>query len=180
MMRRKIAIPHDDSRGFTLAEVMIASMVLMIGLLAVVGMFPVGYAQVADAGRMTYAVTGARQILEDVGALPFANLDSFNPAKAGGKVFDSTNSTTLPANGTPELAIARRWRYMLAGEGDGSFAFTDTERAQWGTVTPFAGRATVQVTAIAGSTTLNQATVTVSVPGLLPQVTLTTVIARMF
>jgi len=175
MMRRKIAIPHDDSRGFTLAEVMIASMVLMIGLLAVAGMFPVGYGQVADAGRLTLAVTGARQILEDVGALPFANLANLNG-------FDTTNPGTLPAS-DPELAIARRWRYMLAGDGDGSFNLTDAEKAQWGTVTSFAGRATVQVTDPCTPTpctsNLRQATVTVSLPGLLPTVALTTIIARM-
>ena len=174
MMRRKIAIPHDDSRGFTLAEVMIASMVLMIGLLAVAGMFPVGYGQVADAGRMTLAVTGARQILEDVGALPFANLANLNG-------FDTTNPGTLPLN-DPELATARRWRYMLAGAGDG-FTFTTAEQAQWGTVTSFAGRATVQVTDPCTPTpctsNLRQATVTVSVPGLLPTVALTTIIARL-
>src|SRR5438093_12900183 len=89
--------PIGDIRGVTLAEVMIASMVLMIGLLAVAGMFPVGYGQVADAGRLTLAVTGARQILEDVGALPFANLVNLSG-------FDTTNPATLPAN-DPELAI---------------------------------------------------------------------------
>jgi len=179
MMQRKIAIPHDDSRGFTLAEVMIASMVLMIGLLAVAGMFPVGYGQVADAGRMTLAVTGARQILEDVGALPFASLSNLNG-------FDTTNPATLPAN-DPELAIARRWRYMLAGAGDG-FTFTTAEQAQWGTVTPFAGRATIGVCnpgvtppcAAPTSLTLRQAAVTVTVPGLPPSVRLTTIIARLF
>jgi len=179
MMRRKIAMPHDDSRGFTLAEVMIASMVLTIGLLAVVGMFPVGYGQVADAGRMTLAVTGARQILEDVGALPFASLSNLNG-------FDTTNPATLPAS-DPELTVARRWRYMLAGAGDG-FTFTTAEQAQWGTVTPFAGRATIGVCnpgvtppcAAPTSLTLRQAAVTVTVPGLVPRVSLTTVIARLF
>ena len=165
MMQRKIG----DSCGFTLAEVMIASMVLLIALLVVAVMFPVGYGQVADAGRMTLAMTGARQILEDVGALPFDSLSNLNG-------FDTQNPATLPAN-DPELAIARRWRYMLAGAGDG-FTFTATEQAQWGTVTPFAGRATVQISAT--STTLRQATVTVTVPGLPPSITITTMIARMF
>ena len=167
-------MPHDDSRGFTLAEVMIASMVLMIGLLAVAGMFPVGYGQVADAGRMTLAVTGARQILEDVGALPFASLSNLNG-------FDTTNQATEPTT-EPAKSTARRWRYMLAGAGDG-FTFTTTETAPWGTVTPFAGRATVQVTDPCTPTpctsNLRQATVTVSLPGLLPTVALTTIIARM-
>src|SRR3989442_8202223 len=133
MMRRKIAIPHDDSRGFTLAEVMIASMVLMIGLLAVAGMFPVGYGQVADAGRMTLAVTGARQILEDVGALPFASLSNLNG-------FDTTNPATLPAS-DPELTVARRSRYTLAAGGAG-FSFTTSDPAPRGSPPPITATAT--------------------------------------
>ena len=180
MMQRKIAIPHDDSRGFTLAEVMIASMVLMIGLLAVAGMFPVGYGQVADAGRLTLAVTGARQILEDVGALPFANLVNLSG-------FDTTNPATLPAN-DPELAIARRWRYMLAGSGSG-FSFTTAETTAWGTVTPFGGRAQVQIRQVdnagnvcpAAATTC-RAVVTITMPGqpAPTTVTLSTILVRMF
>src|SRR5947199_10431740 len=109
-------------------------MALTVGVVAVVGMFPVGYGQVADAGRMTLAVTGARQILEDVGALPFASLSNLNG-------FDTTNPATLPAS-DPELTVDRRWRYMLAGAGDG-FTFTTAKQPQWGTVTPFACRATI-------------------------------------
>jgi len=164
MMPRK-----SDSRGFTIVEVLIASMILLVALLVLAGMFPMGYRQVADAGRMTLAVTGARQILEDAGGLPFASLTNLNG-------FDTTNSATLPAN-EPERATARRWVYMFAGAGNG-FTFTSAELAQWGTVTPFGGRATIQVTS--PSATLRQATVTVTVPGLPPSVQLTTVIASMF
>src|SRR2546430_13733361 len=85
---------------------------------------------------LTLAVTVARKILEDVGALPFANLVNLSG-------FDTTNPATLPAN-DPELAIARRWRYMLAGAG-GGFTFTTAGQAPWGTLTPFAGRATIQI-----------------------------------
>src|SRR5213076_2075640 len=130
MMRTKIALPHDDSRGFTLAEVMIASMVLTIGLLAVVGMFPVGYGQVADAGRMTLAVTGARQILEDVGALPFANLSNLNG-------FDTTNpdsSRERPrADGRSPLAVhaggSGRWLH-LHDRGAGPVGHRDPVRGK--------------------------------------------------
>jgi prepilin-type N-terminal cleavage/methylation domain-containing protein len=162
-------IEKMDSRGFTLAEVLIASMVLLIALLSIATMFPMGYKQVVDAGRMTTAVSGARQILEDVGALPFASVINLNG-------FDTTNPATLPA-ADPELAVARRWAYMAAGAANG-FTFTAAELAQYGSVTPFGGQASIQVAS--PSTTLRQATVTVSVSGLPTSVQLITIIVSMF
>jgi prepilin-type N-terminal cleavage/methylation domain-containing protein len=160
----------SDRRGFTLIEVLIAMAVLTIALVAIAGMFPTGYRQVTDAGRMTLAVTAARQILEDVRSLPFDNLDNLNG-------FDSENSGSQPAS-DPERAAARRWRYALAGDGDG-FALTPGELADWQTLSPFGGRATVQVVAVGGSPTLRQVTVTVSVDALVQTVQLSTVVARL-
>ena len=158
-----------DDRGFTIAEVLVASLVLLIALLVIATMFPMGYKQVVDAGKMTVAVTGARHILEDIGALPFdsvANLNGFN----------TTNPATLPAS-DPELAAARRWAYMVAGSANG-FGFTPGELAEYGNFTPFGGQASIVVTNPSG--TLRQATVTVSVPGLSPTIQLTTIVVRMF
>ena len=42
-----------DRRGFTLTEVLVAAMILLIALLSIASMFPVGYRQITDAGRMT-------------------------------------------------------------------------------------------------------------------------------
>jgi Tfp pilus assembly protein PilV len=41
-------------------DVLIAMMIVTIALVAIVGMFPQGYRQVIDAGRMTLAVGTAR------------------------------------------------------------------------------------------------------------------------
>jgi prepilin-type N-terminal cleavage/methylation domain-containing protein len=158
-----------DTRGFTLAEVIIASMVLLIALLVIATMFPMGHQQVMDAGRMTLAVTAARQVLEDVGALPFNSVVNLNG-------YSTANAATLPA-ADPELAAARRWRYMVGGSG-GGFTFTAAELAQYGSVTPMGGTATIQVTS--PSATLRQVTVTVSVPGLTTNVQLSTMVVRMF
>jgi len=184
-IKRKVAIALGDGHGFTLVEVLVASMILVVALLSLATMFPVGYRQITDAGRMTMAVTGGRHILEDIGALPFpatnctnppGNLDCFNPAQ-GGQVFDTTNLATLPP-ADPALAIARRWRYMLAGSGDG-FTFNAAETTAWGTANPFGGRATVRVDpGPTGGTRV--VTVTVTVPGLPPNVTVNTILVRMF
>lgn len=160
-----------DRRGFTLIEVLVAAMILVVALLTLASMFPVGYRQIADAGRMTMAVSGARHILEDVGDIPFANISNVNG------VDTASNAGVIAGLGGTEAAIARRWRYMLAGPGDG-FTFTGAESTAWGTVQPFAGRAVVAVANT--SATLRTVTVTVTVPGLPGNVTLSTVVVRMF
>ena len=169
-----------NDRGFTLVEVLVAAMILTVALLTLATMFPTGYKQIADAGRLTLATNGANHILEDLGSVPFTsvrNLDNFDTNSAG----------TLPA-ADPELAIARRWRYMLAGSG-GGFSFSSGETTAWGTVTPFGGRAQVQIrqvdnggNACPAAATTCRAVVTITVPGAPAPttVTLSTILVRMF
>ena len=168
---RKIAQALGDRSGFTLVEVLVAAMILLVALLTLASMFPVGYRQITDAGRMTVAVSGARHILEDVGDIPFNNISNING------VDTATNAGVIAGLTGTEAAIARRWRYMLAGSGNG-FTFTGAETTAWGTVQPFGGRAVVTVDNT--SATLRTVTVTVTVPGLPGNVTLSTVIVRMF
>jgi prepilin-type N-terminal cleavage/methylation domain-containing protein len=176
---RGIARTLGEGRGFTLVEVLVASMILVVALLTLASMFPVGYKQIADGGRMTMAVTGARHILEDVGDVPFANISNLNG------VDTASNAGVIAGLTGTEAAIARRWRYMLAGSGDG-FTFTSAETTAWGTVRPFGGRAVVQITdlpcnpARCPTITLRQATVTVTMPGLPSGVTMSTVIVSLF
>jgi len=187
-MKRMIGRPLSADRGFTLVEVLVAAMILVVALVGMATMFPLGYRQIADAGRMTIAVTGARHILEDMGTLPFpaidpsttcanppGNLDCFNPAQ--GMVFDTNNVATLPT-ADPALAIARRWRYMVAGAGPG-FTFTTAETTAWGNPTTFGGSATVRVDPGPNNGT-RVVTVTVTMPGLPTPVTVNTILVRMF
>ena len=168
---RKIARALGDRSGFTLVEVLVASMILVVALLTLASMFPMGYRQITDAGRMTVAVSGARHILEDVGDIPFNNISNING------VDTASNTGVIAGLGGTEAALARRWRYMLAGSGNG-FTFTGAETTAWGTPQPFGGRAVVTVANT--SATLRTVTVTVTVPGLPAGVTLGTVIVRMF
>lgn len=159
--------------GFTLIEVLISAAVLAVALLAIAAMFPTGYTNITEAGKMTMAVTAGRQILEDISALPFDNINSLN-------TFDTLNPGSLPP-GEPERTIARRWRYALAGEGDG-FTFTATEKAAWSTLSTgggvsLNGRGQVSVAAL--SATLNQVTVTITFPGRSRGVQLVTNITRL-
>jgi len=183
---QQIACTLRTHRGFTLVEVLVASMILVVALLTLASMFPVGYRQITAAGRMTMAVTGARHILEDVGDIPFDKIVNING------VDTASNAGVIAGLTGTEGALARRWRYMLAGSGNG-FTFTSAETTAWGTPQPFAGRAMVQVcdpgvvppappTACTVPThaTRRQVTVTISVPGLPANVSASTIIVRFF
>jgi Tfp pilus assembly protein PilV len=152
---------------------MIGLTILVVGILGVAGMFGTGYTNVAEGGRMTLAVTAARQMLEDIRTIPFNNLPNLNG-------FDTNNPGTQPAN-NPEREIARKWRYALAGDGTG-WGFTTAEKARWQNLgvgnALFGARGQITV----GDTTpqnptMRQATITVPVPGRGASVQLTTLIS---
>jgi len=159
-------------RGLTLIEILIAMTILSVGLLGIAGMFSTGYTNAAAGGKTTMALTAARQILEDMRAIPFGNLAAlhgFNTASVG----------TQPAS-DPERAIARKLRYALAGEGTG-WNFTTAEKARWTVLstmgTNFGGSG--QISVVNQGATMRLVTVTVPVPGRGVTVQLATLIARM-
>lgn len=162
--------------AFTVLEVLVAVMVLAIAVVLTASMFPTGHQQLADAARTTSAVAAGRQILEDIGGLPFDSVRRLDG-------FDTANAASVPI-GNPELAVARRWRYMIAGPG-GGFSFTPAELAQYGAVPPLGGAASVRVSSpphgnCSPTGSRCQATVTVSLPGLENSVQLTTIVVRLF
>ncbi len=164
---------HRGSGGFTLLEVLVGATILAVGLLAMAAMFPVGYTNITEAGKMTMAITGARQVFEEISALPFDNIINLDG-------FDTLDPATLPP-GEPERTIARRWRYALAGEGDG-FTFTATEKGEWSTLSTGGGNTlngSGLINVVALSATLDQITVTITYPGRSPSVQLVTNVTRL-
>lgn len=157
--------------GFTLIELLIGATVMAVALLGVASMLPTGYSNVDTAAKMTMALTASRQMIEDTRTIPFDSLVNLDG-------FDSQNPVTLPA-GDPERTIARRWRYALAGQGDG-FTFTSAEKAVWATLStataPFGGRGRISV--VVQSPTLRLVTVTVSIPGQVRTVQLATLVSK--
>ena len=125
----RIASTRGD-RGFTLVEVLVAAMILLVALMTLASMFPVGYKQIADAGRMTVGVMGARQILEGIYDVPFNNIANLNGV-------DTISNTGVIAglSGT-EAAMARRWRYMLAGPTGGGDAIRRAATTMMNTAMP--------------------------------------------
>jgi len=167
---------RERSRGFTLIEILIGISILAVGLLGIAGMFSTAYTDVSYGGKTTMAVTAARQILEDMRLLPFDNLANLNG-------FDTNNPGSQPA-ANPERAMARKWRYIVAGSGTG-WNFTSGETAQWSSLytggANFGGQA--QVTVTSPSPTLRQVTVTVPLPGrtqgAVLNISLSTLISRL-
>ncbi|MCZ6551661.1 MAG: prepilin-type N-terminal cleavage/methylation domain-containing protein [candidate division NC10 bacterium] len=164
---------HRGSGGFTLLEVLVGATILAVALLAMSAMFPVGYTNITEAGKMTMAITGARQVFEEVSALPFDNIINLDG-------FDTLDPATLPLL-EPERTIARRWRYALAGEGDG-FTFTATEKGEWSTLSTGGGNTlngSGLINVVTLSATLDQITVTITYPGRSPSVQLVTNVTRL-
>src|SRR5439155_20716435 len=64
-----------DARGFTLIEVSIASVVLLVGTLAVVAISNVASQQAVQTKGREAATGLARQLIEDVRAIPFEGLE---------------------------------------------------------------------------------------------------------
>jgi prepilin-type N-terminal cleavage/methylation domain-containing protein len=183
---RNACRPKGSRAGFSLIELLIGMSLLAVGLLAIATMFSTGHTDVTAAGRTTMAVEAARQVLEDVRTIPFANLGYLNDSG----VFSTDNVGTLPrdpAAGDVDFTtkkmvrdIARRWTYMLKGDVAG-WGFTNAEKTAWSTLSAggvsFSG--TGQVAVANPSPTLTQVTVTVTVPGRLAPVQLSTLISRL-
>ena len=159
-------------RGISLVEILLALSIMMVGILGIVGMFSAGYTNVAEGGRMTLAIVGARQILEDVRTLSFTNIGNLNG-------FSTGNAGTLPA-ANPERDIARKWRYALAGDGTG-WNFTTAEKQQWSILksegVTFGGSG--QISVVSQGATMWLVTIAISVPGRGVTVNLSTLFSKM-
>ncbi len=167
------AARRDAAGGFTYIEVLVAGGLLTVVLLALCAVFLTGYAGVTSSGKTSVSVSAARQMLEAIRLLPFTNVGNLNG-------FDTDNVATLPASGV-EREIARRWRYVLAGDGVG-WTFSAAEKTRWANLAmgegpPISGKGTVTVTA--RTATLWEITVSVNVPGRFTPLALKTYVARL-
>lgn len=94
-----------NHRGLTLIEVLIASAILAVGLLALLSAFPIGYVDVNVSGGQSKATAYAQQMLEQLKNIPFVEL-----LEAGGP-FDEEN----PRVRTPEPGYTRDWTIEVVG-----------------------------------------------------------------
>jgi prepilin-type N-terminal cleavage/methylation domain-containing protein len=178
IVERKVSALGARQMGFSLIELLIGMSIMALGLLSIATMFSTGYTSVTHGGRTTMATSAARQILEDMQAIPFnslGNLNGFNTATPG----------TLPVS-NPERDLARKWRYALAGEEAGWPAYTAAEKAMWSSLTisdgasnvPLGATGQIAVVAEGGSASLMRVTVTVTAPRR-PALQIATLISRL-
>ena len=163
-------IADESSRGSSYVEVMIAVALLAVGMLALSAASASGYKNLSAGGRNTIGLAAARQMAEDVNSLPFANVANLDN-------FSTDNSATQPAS-DPEREIARRWRYVLAGDGAG-WSFTTAEKTRWTSMSlgegVVGGSGTIDV--VAKSSRLSEVRLSVSIPGRFKPVAITTMVA---
>lgn len=95
-----------EKRGLTLAEVLLASAIISVAVLAIIGLFPTALQNVRYGGHMSQASALAQEIIELIRTRPFAEVSSYNN-------FD----TRLPPPGglpAPVLAHFNRWKDDIA------------------------------------------------------------------
>ena len=113
---------HQNARGFSLIEVMIAVVVLAVGLLSLAALQGELFRSGAEAKARANAATLAQQVIEDARTFGFVTApdadyvgNTYNSlatadwevADVGGVTFDVTRDVTPPTSATSQSAVAR-------------------------------------------------------------------------
>lgn len=101
MRDRKIS--GRRAAGFTLIEIVIAASLLSVALLAIAGMFPMGYRDIHTSGDLTKAVALAQQKMEQLKNLGYSSVSGGSDNPAGG--FARTWTVTTPFTGVKMLTV---------------------------------------------------------------------------
>ena len=100
-MKADSAESHASS-GFTLIEVLIASVLLVVGVVGMLGIFPQGYLGTTNSGRISVLNHLAAESIEQLRSLPYDDSDlaaGEHPAQA----IDSTGQRYYPIPGRYDL-----------------------------------------------------------------------------
>lgn len=87
-----------EPRGLTVVEVLVATVILVVGLLGVLSAFPTGYLDVVGSGGQSKAMSYARQKMEELKNGPFAVAGSGNDVPMLG-----------PPSNAPDVGFTRSW-----------------------------------------------------------------------
>jgi Tfp pilus assembly protein PilV len=97
--------PHDA--GFTLVEVLIATVVMTIAVFGIMASFPTAYRSVRDSGRMAVLTHLAAQRAETIQALPYAD-STLNTGTHPTQATDSSGAKYYAVSGYPQ-DYSLRW-----------------------------------------------------------------------
>ena len=105
------------SSGFTLIEVLVSSVVLVVGVVGMLGIFPQAYRDTTNSGRSSVLNHLAAERIEQLRSLPYDDSDltaGIHPSQ----LIDSTGQAYYPVPGFDE-EYSLRWT-VLAGPTDGA------------------------------------------------------------
>ncbi|MDH3285087.1 MAG: hypothetical protein OEQ13_10130 [Acidobacteriota bacterium] len=111
------AARHSGERGVSLVEALIASLLMIVGIVSIMGVFPETYQRTTDAGRKSKVNHLAVEAVERLRSLDYADADltaGTHPAP----VIDGLGRRFYPVTGMP-LEFTLRWD-VSAGPTDGS------------------------------------------------------------
>ena len=95
-----------DHRGLSLIEVLAASAILAVGLLALISAFPTGYLNVVGSGGQSQATAYAKQKLEELKNQPFTPGPlAANDSLEGGAFMRTWTITQEPGTSAPNRYV---------------------------------------------------------------------------
>ena len=100
--------PNSDESGFTLAESLVAILILVVGLMAVTNLLVVGMASNVAANQGTAAATAASEALEALKAQPFTSAAMVPGGDAESDIAGYNQTVNLPGVGS----IHTRWEIV--------------------------------------------------------------------
>ena len=107
----------ESQAGFSLVEVLVASVLLIVGVVGMLAIFPQAFRNTTNSGREAVLNHLTMEKVEELRGLPLAHADlslGFHPAQA----FDSAGQRYYPAPGFDE-DVSLRWQ-VSAGPTDGA------------------------------------------------------------
>lgn len=139
-----------SARGVTLLELLIATVILTVAILAIAGMFPTAYTNITKGGQLTAATALSRQMVEMIRAEPtfdavvrYQGLDTAVPGTA-----DWAALNTPEHSGPSAPRRLDRWRQsvLVLPSGRGRVALTVAPAGAGPNGTPYGRIASVTVT----------------------------------
>jgi uncharacterized protein (TIGR02598 family) len=97
-----LQVPYSRQYGFSLVEIVLALGIISFVLVAIFGLFPVGYGNAMESRRETRAAYLAEQIINDLRSTPFNNASILYVGSDG--VLDALLPLDLSVNGVRALA----------------------------------------------------------------------------
>jgi hypothetical protein len=102
-LRRRL----EDQGGFTLAEVLVAGLILVVALIPIVRMFDTSFAGIMASSKVHKSVTLGQKVMEEIKSMPF--YVPYDDAQGKTDIDDHFWGERNPVNSNPENASGPDW-----------------------------------------------------------------------